>query len=51
MKRKVKKPTNKGKFSLYLDKTLMAKVAKKASLLDRSVNWLVENTLLVHANE
>jgi len=47
MAKKDKKPTNKAKFSLYLDKDVMAKVAKKADSLDRSVNWVVENTLEV----
>ena len=48
MAKKDKKPTNKAKFSLYLDKDVMAKVAKRADSLDRSVNWVVENTLNVH---
>lgn len=41
----MKKPTNKAKFSLYLDKDLMAKIKKIADKDDRSVNWKVEKTL------
>ena len=37
-----KKRTNKGKFSLYMDKTLMQKIAKIAERKERSVNFVVE---------
>ena len=45
MAKKTKKPTNKAKFSLYLDKTVMAKVAKEAEKLERSINYIVEKSL------
>jgi predicted transcriptional regulator len=51
MAKKQRKPTNKAKFSVYLDKAIMAKVARKAKLLDRSVNWIVENALSVGISE
>ena len=47
MAKKDKKPTNKAKFSIYADRDVMAKVAKKAESLDRSINWVVENALQV----
>jgi predicted HicB family RNase H-like nuclease len=45
MAKKAKKPTNKAKFSLYLDKTVMANVARQADKTDRSVNYIVEKNL------
>lgn len=45
MAKKTRKPTNKAKFSLYLDKTVMAKIAKEADKEERSVNFLVDRTL------
>lgn len=45
MAKKEKKGTNKGKFSLYLDKTVMANIAKEAEKSERSVNYLVDKTL------
>ncbi len=43
--KKVKKPTNKAKFSLYLDRDVMRKVSKEAEKQDRSINWIVEKKL------
>jgi predicted HicB family RNase H-like nuclease len=43
-----RKPTNKAKFSLYLDKTLMEKIAKISEKKDRSVNYVVEKALSSH---
>lgn len=40
-----KKPTNKAKFSLYLDKGIMAKVAKIAVQEQRSINFITERIL------
>jgi len=40
-----RKPTNKGKFSLYMDKTLMQKIQRIAERKDRSVNYVVERAL------
>ncbi len=40
-----KKRTNKGKFSLYMDKTLMEKIHKIAERKERSVNFVVEKAL------
>jgi len=45
MDKTAKKQTNKAKFSLYLDKDLMAKIKRIADKDDRSVNWKVEKTL------
>lgn len=45
MAKKKKKPTNKAKFSLYLDKTLMEIVADHATEDQRSVNFVVEKAL------
>ena len=45
MAKRTRKPTNKAKFSLYLDKTLMAKVSKEADKTDRSINYVVEKSL------
>ncbi len=45
MAKKDKKGTNKAKFSLYLDKTVMANIAKEAEKAERSVNYLVDKTL------
>lgn len=45
MAKRTRKPTNKAKFSLYLDKTLMGKVSKMAEKLERSVNFVVEKSL------
>jgi hypothetical protein len=42
---KVKKPTNKAKFSIYVDRDLMAKYAKRAKAHDRSINYEVEKSL------
>ncbi len=39
------KKTNKSKFSLYLDKDLMAKIGKVAIKEERSINWEVEKAL------
>ena len=40
-----KKTTNKAKFSLYLDRDVMKKVAKEAEKQDRSINFIVEKKL------
>jgi hypothetical protein len=45
MAKKDRKPTNKAKFSIYVDKTVMQEVAKTAQKMDRSINWLVEKRL------
>lgn len=45
MAKKVRKPTNRGKFGLYLDKTVMESVQKAATKEDRSVNYMVEKAL------
>lgn len=45
MAKKKKKPTNKAKFSLYLDKTLMELVSDHATEEQRSVNFMVEKAL------
>jgi predicted HicB family RNase H-like nuclease len=45
MAERTRKPTNKAKFSLYMDKTLMAKIAKVAEKKERSVNFVVEKAL------
>jgi len=45
MAKTLKKPTNKGKFSIYVDKDLMAKYAKRAQVHERSVNYEVEKSL------
>lgn len=39
------KPRRKEKFSLYLDKTVMGKVAKAAEKTERSINYVVEKSL------
>ena len=41
----IKKPTNKAKFSVYLDRDLMAKYAKRAKVHERSINYEVEKSL------
>lgn len=43
--KKTKKPTNKAKFSLYIDRDVMKKISKEAEKLDRSINWVVEKKL------
>lgn len=50
MAKKAKKPTNKAKFSLYLDKDLMAQASKQAVTLDRSVNYVIEKRLIATKN-
>jgi len=45
MEKTAKKPTNKAKFSLYLDKDLMAKIGRVAKKDDRSVNYKIEKAL------
>lgn len=45
MAKRTRKPTNKAKFSLYLDKTVMDKVAKAAEKTERSINFVVEKSL------
>lgn len=43
--KKNKKPTNKAKFSLYIDRDVMKKVTKEADKQDRSINYIVEKKL------
>lgn len=43
--KKHKKPTNKAKFSLYIDRDVMKKVGKEAEKQDRSINYIVEKKL------
>lgn len=50
MAKKAKKPTNKAKFSLYLDRTLMDGVSKQADDLERSINYVVEKRLIATKN-
>lgn len=40
-----RKPTNKAKYSLYMDKDLMAKIDRIAKKKDRSINYIVEKAL------
>lgn len=41
----MRKPTNKEKFSIYIDKDVMAKYAKRAKVHERSINYEVEKAL------
>ncbi len=50
MAKKAKKGTNKRKFSLYLDKDLMAEARKQAQELERSVNYVIEKRLVATIN-
>lgn len=37
--------TNKGKFSIYVDRDVMAEASKRAAIIDRSTNYFIEKVL------
>lgn len=45
MAKPTRKPTNRKKFGLYLDQTLVAKAEKAGQKDDRSINYMVEKAL------